>query len=296
MKVTLSVIKADIGGYVGHSSSHPKILEAAKESLSDAKEKDIIIDYYVTRCGDDLELIMTHDRGTEDDEIHGLAWDTFVKCTELAKELKLYGAGQDLLSDAFSGNIRGMGPGFAEMEFEERRSEHKITPDSAKKFVKMILDLGHESVIEHEKVTVRVICDRGISHEIVRHRIASYTQESTRFCNYSKGRFGNEITVIKPCFWDDGSKEYKIWRDAMENAERAYMELIKLGAKPEEARSVLPNSLKTEIVITMNLREWRHFFKLRTSKRAHPQMREVATSLLQAFKERIPVIFDDIGD
>jgi len=176
------------------------------------------------------------------------------------------------------------------------KSEHKITPDSAKKFVKMILDLGHESVIEHEKVTVRVICDRGISHEIVRHRIASYTQESTRFCNYSKGRFGNEITVIKPCFWDDGSKEYKIWRDAMENAERAYMELIKLGAKPEEARSVLPNSLKTEIVITMNLREWRHFFKLRTSKRAHPQMREVATSLLQAFKERIPVIFDDIGD
>ena len=176
------------------------------------------------------------------------------------------------------------------------KSEHKITPDSAEKFVKMILDLGHESVIEHEKVTVRVICDRGISHEIVRHRIASYTQESTRFCNYSKGRFGNEITVIKPCFWDDGSEEYKIWRDAMENAERAYMELIKLGAKPEEARSVLPNSLKTEIVITMNLREWRHFFKLRTSKRAHPQMREVATSLLQAFKERIPVIFDDIGD
>ena len=176
------------------------------------------------------------------------------------------------------------------------KSEHKITPDSAKKFVKMILDLGHESVIEHEKVTVRVICDRGISHEIVRHRIASYTQESTRFCNYSKGRFGSEITVIKPCFWDDGSKEYKIWRDAMENAERAYMELIKLGAKPEEARSVLPNSLKTEIVITMNLREWRHFFKLRTSKRAHPQMREVATSLLRAFKERIPVIFDDIGD
>jgi len=176
------------------------------------------------------------------------------------------------------------------------KSEHKITPDSAEKFVKMILDLGHESVIEHEKVTVRVICDRGISHEIVRHRIASYTQESTRFCNYSKGRFGSEITVIKPCFWDEGSKEYKIWRDAMENAERAYMELIKLGAKPEEARSVLPNSLKTEIVITMNLREWRHFFKLRTSKRAHPQMREVATSLLQAFKERIPVIFDDIGD
>lgn len=174
------------------------------------------------------------------------------------------------------------------------KSEHKITPDSAKKFVKMILDLGHHSVIEHEKVTVRVICDRGISHEVVRHRIASYTQESTRFCNYSKGKFGSEITMIKPCFWDDDSKEYEIWENAMENAEKAYMELIKLGAKPQEARSVLPNSLKTEIVITMNLREWRHFFKLRTSKRAHPQMREIATALLQEFKKKIPIVFDDI--
>lgn len=174
------------------------------------------------------------------------------------------------------------------------KSEHKITPDSAKKFVKMILDLGHHSVIEHEKISVRVICDRGISHEVVRHRIASYTQESTRFCNYSKGRFGNEITVIKPYFWDDDSKEYEIWENAMENAEKAYMKLIKLGAKPQEARSVLPNSLKTEIVITMNLREWRHFFKLRTSKRAHPQMREIATALLQEFKKRIPIVFDDI--
>ncbi len=123
MRVTLSVIKADIGGYVGHSSSHPRILEMANESLSSAKEKNILIDYHVTRCGDDLELIMTHDRGIENDEIHSLAWDTFIECTELAKELKLYGAGQDLLSDAFSGNIRGMGPGFAEMEFEERKSE-----------------------------------------------------------------------------------------------------------------------------------------------------------------------------
>jgi len=123
MKVTLSVIKADIGGWVGHSSSHPKILEKAKELLSKAKEKETIIDYHVTNCGDDLELIMTHDKGVESDEIHGLAWDVFIKCTELAKELKLYGAGQDLLSDAFAGTIRGMGPGVAEMEFEERKSE-----------------------------------------------------------------------------------------------------------------------------------------------------------------------------
>jgi len=178
------------------------------------------------------------------------------------------------------------------------KSENKITPDSAKKFVRMIIESGHESVIEHEKITVRVICDRGITHEIVRHRIASYTQESTRFCNYSKGRFGSEITVIKPCFWDlskeEDRRKYEIWKKAMENAEKAYMELIQLGARPEEARSVLPNSLKTEIVITANLREWRHFFKLRTSKRAHPQMKEIAIPLLQEFKRRIPVIFDDI--
>lgn len=126
MRITLSVIKADIGGFVGHSSSHPKILEMAKELLSSAKEKDILIDYHVTRCGDDLELIMTHDRGIENDEIHSLAWDTFIECTDLAKELKLYGAGQDLLSDAFAGTIRGMGPGIAEMEFEERKSEPVI--------------------------------------------------------------------------------------------------------------------------------------------------------------------------
>ena len=178
------------------------------------------------------------------------------------------------------------------------KSEDRITPESAKEFIKKIMSLGHESVIEHEKITVRVICDRGISHEIVRHRIASYTQESTRFCNYSKGKFGSEITVIEPCFWDlskeEDRKKYGIWKKTMENVEKTYMELIQLGARPEEARSVLPNSLKTEIVITMNLREWRHFFKLRTSKRAHPQMREIAIPLLHEFKKRIPIVFDDI--
>lgn len=178
------------------------------------------------------------------------------------------------------------------------KSEDNITSDSAKKFVKKIIDMGHESVIEHEKITVRIICDRGVTHEIVRHRIASYTQESTRFCNYSKGKFGNEITVIKPCFWDlskeEDRKKYEIWEKAMINAEKAYMDLIKAGATPQEARSVLPNSLKTEIVMTANLREWRHFFKLRTDKKAHPQMREIAIPLLEEFKKIIPIIFDDI--
>ncbi|MEW5804048.1 MAG: FAD-dependent thymidylate synthase [bacterium] len=178
------------------------------------------------------------------------------------------------------------------------KSENRITTDSAQGFVKFLIEHGHETVLEHEKVTVRIICDRGVSHEIVRHRIASYSQESTRYCNYGKDKFGNEITVIDPCFWKGESIEdkqkYEIWEKAMEEAEKAYLKLLALGATPQEARSVLPSSLKTEIVITMNLREWRHFFKLRTSPASHPQMLEVACSLLNEFKSRIPVIFDDI--
>ena len=175
------------------------------------------------------------------------------------------------------------------------KSEDKITPDSAKDFVKMIHDRGHLSVIEHQSVTVRIICDRGVSHEIVRHRLASYTQESTRYCNYTKGKFGSEITVIEPCFWASDDEKYQVWRQTIEQIEVGYNKLIGLGATPQEARSVLPNSLKTEIVVTMNLREWRHFFTLRTSPAAHPQMREIAIPLLKEFQKLIPVVFDDIN-
>jgi thymidylate synthase (FAD) len=179
------------------------------------------------------------------------------------------------------------------------KSEEKITADSARKFIKKILAMGHESVIEHEKVSVRVICDRGVTHEIVRHRLASYSQESTRYCNYTKDKFGKEISVIEPCFWNSVSEEDKVkkktWKEAMEAAEKAYFRLIELGASPQEARSVLPNSLKTEIVMTMNLRQWRHFFRLRTAQGSHPQMREIAIPLLVEFKKRVPVIFDDIA-
>lgn len=121
--VTISSIKADIGGYVGHSASHPDILALANEELEKAKQNSLLIDYHVSYCGDDLFLIMTHDRGEDNEEVHKLAWDTFIKGTEVAKKLKLYGAGQDLLTDAFSGNIKGAGPGSAEMEIEERPSE-----------------------------------------------------------------------------------------------------------------------------------------------------------------------------
>ncbi len=124
--ITLSVIKADVGGYVGHSSSHPEVLEKAQEYLEKAKRSGLLVDFHVTRCGDDLQLIMTHEQGEENKQIHGLAWDTFVAATEVAKKLKLHGAGQDLLSDAFSGNVKGMGPGVAEMEFEERAAETVI--------------------------------------------------------------------------------------------------------------------------------------------------------------------------
>jgi fructose 1,6-bisphosphate aldolase/phosphatase len=123
MKLTLSVIKADIGGYIGHSHMHPRLMDVASESLDGAKSDGLILDFNVLHCGDDLELIMTHTRGEEDPDIHKLAWDTFIRGTEVAKKLKLYGAGQDLLADAFSGNVKGMGPGVAEMEFEERKSE-----------------------------------------------------------------------------------------------------------------------------------------------------------------------------
>ena len=174
------------------------------------------------------------------------------------------------------------------------KSEDLITDESAIKFAQNIIKRGHEAVLEHCSFTVKFIVDRGVSHEIVRHRVASYCQESTRYCNYSKDKFGNEITVIKPCFWDEQSFEYIKWLHTCQYSEKAYFTLLEAGVTPQEARSVLPNSLKTEVVMTANIREWRHFFKLRTSSAAHPQMREVAIPLLKELQEKIPILFDDI--
>lgn len=174
------------------------------------------------------------------------------------------------------------------------KSEDKINEESAEKFVAGIIKRGHEAVLEHAFITVKFVVDRGVSHEIVRHRLASYCQESTRYCNYTKDKFGNELTFIIPDFLEYNSEGWKAWKGAMEAAEKAYFQMIELGHTPQEARSVLPNSLKTELVMTANLREWRTFFKLRTSKAAHPQIREVAIPLLEELKTLIPVIFDDI--
>ena len=176
------------------------------------------------------------------------------------------------------------------------KSEGNITKDSAEKFVKNIMNKNHESVLEHVSISVRVICDRGVTHEIVRHRIASYSQESQRFCNYSNDKFGNELTFIKPIFdkYKCDAGMYDTFEDTCRFIEKRYFEMLKHGATPQEARSILPNSIKTEIVMTMNLREWRHFFKLRCDKAAHPQTREIANMILKEFKEKIPVIFDDL--
>ena len=149
------------------------------------------------------------------------------------------------------------------------KSEENINDGSAEIFVANILKRGHESVVEHYSITIRVICDRGVSHEIVRHRIASYSQESTRYCNYSNEKFGNELTFINPCFWNEDSEQYAIWKESMKNIEQAYNRLIELGAKPQEARSILPNSLKTDLLMTINLRELRHFLKLRNKSKQH---------------------------
>lgn len=179
------------------------------------------------------------------------------------------------------------------------KSENRITADSAKKFVGDLLsnDPPRLSVIEHEHMTVRLVCDRGVSHELVRHRLVSYSQESTRYCNYGKGKYGNEITVIAPYFFVgvDYTEEYALWKNSCKYAEGAYLSLLEGGAKPELARSVLPNSLKTEIVTTANLRQWGHIFYQRTSPKAHPQMRQLMLPLLGEVKCRVPLVFDDLS-
>ena len=175
------------------------------------------------------------------------------------------------------------------------KSEDRITDDSCLKFVKSILDSKHESVIEHESISIRFICDRGVSHELVRHRLSSFSQESTRYINYTKENKGGECTFIDiHPFIDVTTNGYDDWVLALKNSELSYKELINNGYSPQIARSVLPNSLKTEIVITSNIRQWRTILKQRTAKAAHPQMRELMCPLLDELKIKLPVLFDDI--
>lgn len=210
--------------------------------------------------------------------------------------MKIINAGYEILTPISEGGIE-------ELKHIERiaricyKSEDLITHDgeSAKKIVKMLCSKHHFAMIEHApSLSVKFIVDRGISHEMVRHRLASFAQESTRYCNYSKDKFGREITVIKPLFFGEDSEKFSLWIQSMNLAEEYYFELLDNGATPQEARSVLPNSTKTEITITANYREWHTILELRTAKAAHPQIREVMTPLLEELKQKMPIIFDDI--
>ena len=177
------------------------------------------------------------------------------------------------------------------------KSEDRITDGSAEKMVAALIRSGHEAMLEHYSFTVKFICDRGVSHELVRHRVASFAQESSRYCCYAKDKFGKELTFINPCFWEPDSDNYARWFHEMDEAEKTYLAMIESGATPEQARDILPTSIKTEIVMTANLREFRHFFKLRAegvTGKPHPQMLEITIPLLKELKQKVPVVFDDI--
>lgn len=176
------------------------------------------------------------------------------------------------------------------------KSEDKIDTNSCRDFAKMLINRKHGAMLEHSYITVKFITDRGISHEIVRHRIASYAQESTRYCNYSRDKFGNKISVIKPVDIPDDGKAYEIWLDAVNSAAENYFKLINEGYSAQIARSVLPTCTKTEIVVTMNIREWRHFFELRCAKTAHPDMQYVGWIALRKFMLDYPIFFEDVYD
>lgn len=209
--------------------------------------------------------------------------------------MKIVNPGYEILS-----NISPFGM-YELMDIEEAarvcyRSEDKMKDqaETAKPLIKRLIENGHEAMLEHSSLMVRFICDRAIANEIVRHRMASFAQESTRYCNYSLDKFGGDIYVILPHYIRPGSPEYGYWTSAVRAAEGSYMALLQAGQTPQEARCVLPLCLATRIVVTANYREWRHILKLRTAKDAHPQIRELMIPLLKDLQERIPVVFDDI--
>lgn len=174
------------------------------------------------------------------------------------------------------------------------KSENLTTDDSCYKFVRNIIKRGHEAVLEHVNFTCKFICDRGVMAELTRHRIASFCVESSRYCNYAKDKFSNNISVVRPCKIKEGTEEDRLWQEACKFSEKTYMDMLSMGVTPEIARSVLPTCLKTEIVMTANLRQWRNVLRLRTSEAAHPDMRFLMDSLLKLLQAKLPEIFQDI--
>ena len=174
------------------------------------------------------------------------------------------------------------------------RSEGSITDTSYQTLLNNCITRGHESVLEHEKISVRMVGDIGVYKDLTRHRIASFSVESTRYCNYGKDKFGNEIKYMKPCHIEEGTEEYKIWEECLGHIEKSYMTMAELGAKPDQLRMMLPHSTAAEFAMTANIREWRHIFSLRCSKYAHPSIRQLLIPLLLKFKEDMPEIFGSV--
>ena len=162
-------------------------------------------------------------------------------------------------------------------------------------FINNLVKMRHESVLEHFSITVRFTCDIGVYKDLTRHRIASFSIESTRYCNYSKGKFGSELKVIEPCHIKKDSPEYAIWLETMEYIEKQYIKMSEMeGVRPDQLRMILPHSTAAEVCMTANIREWRHVFALRCAKAAHPTVQEVMKMLLKIFHTKIPVLFDDL--
>ena len=173
------------------------------------------------------------------------------------------------------------------------RSEGKITDDSYKNLIKNCINRGHESVLEHEKVTVRIYNDIGSYKDLTRHRFASFSVESTRYCSYDKDKYGNEISFMDPVYIED-EKVYEVWKKTMQDIENSYLEMKKLGATTDMCRNILPHSTAAEYTMTANIREWKHIFELRANNHVHPAIRQVMIPLLKYFKEQMPDIFGEI--
>lgn len=175
------------------------------------------------------------------------------------------------------------------------RSEDNITEDSAKTMIKMLIKNGHESVLEHFSITIKATMDIGAYKDLTRHRHASFSIESTRYCNYFKSKFDRELTFIKPCNMNEHSKLYREWLNLMKSIENTYRVMAYAKAKPDQLRMILPHSTAAQVCMTANLREWRHILKLRTAKAAHPSVRQIMLKVLEKFKTNIPIVFDDIN-
>ena len=174
------------------------------------------------------------------------------------------------------------------------RSEGKITEESYKTLLKNCINRGHESILEHEKITIRMVCDIGVYKDLTRHRIASFSIESTRYCNYGKDKFDNQIKFIKPVNMEEGTELYEKWYNTCKIIEENYIEMSKMEATPDQLRMLLPHSTAAEVTMTANIREWKHIFSLRCTKHTHPAVEQLMIPLLLKFKKEMPEIFDSI--